>query len=120
MHGADFRLESAAKSLMKAEPVVLDDAQRRLVDDAIRAVCAEKNWKIHAVNVRTNHVHVVLSSSASPERTRVALKAAATQALREHGSMPVGDVLWSRGGSQRRLAHEDAVWAAVDYVRNRQ
>jgi len=120
MHGSDVRLEAAARAKMKAAAVILGDGQRRLVDDAIRAVCSAKKWPLHAVNVRTSHVHVVVSSPTSGDRTQVALKAAATHLLRERDSMPPGDVLWSRGGSQRRLTREDALWAAVDYVRNRQ
>lgn len=120
MHGSDLRLEEAARAMMKAAPVILGDAQRRLVDNAIRAVCSAKEWPLHAINVRTNHVHVVVSSPTSGDRAQVALKAAATHLLRARGSMPPGDVLWSRGGSQRRLTHEEALWAAVDYVRNRQ
>ena len=120
MHAADPRLESAAKGQMRGAPVTLDEAQRRVVDSAVRALCDEKAWALHAINVRTNHVHVVVSSSSSAERTQVALKAAATKVLRERGLMPPDGVVWGRGGSQRRLSHEAALWAAVDYVRNRQ
>ncbi len=120
VHRADVRLEQAARGQMKAAPVTLTESQRRIIDDAVRVTCGEKAWILHAVNVRTNHVHVVVSTSTSPERTQVALKAAATRILREHGLMPSDDILWSRGGSQRRLLHEEALWAAVDYVRNRQ
>lgn len=120
MHGADHRLESAARGQMKASPVILTDTQRRVVEDAVRAAGTEKGWGLHAINVRTNHVHVVLSTSSSPERTQVALKAAATKTLREGGLAPPNGVVWSRGGSQRGLTNEAALWAAVDYVRNRQ
>ena len=120
MHGADHRLEIAAKGQMKAAPVTLTESQRKVVDDALRAVCAEKAWTLHAINVRTNHVHVVVSTDASPERTQLALKAGATRVLRERGLMPADDVVWARGGSQRRLPTESALWGAVDYVRNRQ
>lgn len=116
-HPPDYRLENAAKGHMKAAAVMLDESQRRAVDEAIRFVCADKAWVLHAVNVRTNHVHVVLSSSGSPERTQVALKAAATRVLRQRVLMPPADVLWSRGGSQRRLPNQDSLMAAVDYVR---
>ena len=88
-HGADYRLENAAKGQMKAARVILTDAQRQAVDDAVRAACTEKGWVLHAVNVRTNHVHVVVNTNSPPERTQVALKAAAE---RGHGVVVlVGD-----------------------------
>lgn len=119
-HRADQRLENAAKGQMKAARVILTDAQRQAVDDAVRAACTEKGWVLHAVNVRTNHVHVVVNTNSPPERTQVALKAAATKMLTERGLAPPGGVVWSRGGSQRGLTNERALSVAVDYVRNRQ
>src|SRR6266852_3555939 len=36
--------------------------QRRSVETAIRETCAIRNWYLHAVSVRTNHVHSVVSA----------------------------------------------------------
>src|SRR5215475_5990009 len=44
---------------LNGEPVKLDAQQRKSVDDAIREVCRFKNWSLMALNVRTNHVHLV-------------------------------------------------------------
>src|SRR6185369_4463955 len=42
-------------------PVTLNAEQRENVESAIREVCDYRRWTLHAVNVRTNHVHVVTS-----------------------------------------------------------
>jgi hypothetical protein len=53
--------ENYAKSLMKQKPVRLNQLQRRVTHEAIREICNEKNWILWAINVRTNHVHTVVT-----------------------------------------------------------
>jgi REP element-mobilizing transposase RayT len=47
---------------MSQPPVVLDSDQRVVVERAIKEVCQIKNFLLHAVNVRKNHVHAVVSA----------------------------------------------------------
>ena len=49
------------KSIMKGHPVLLDAERRKATDDAIREVCEHREWRLRALNVRTNHVHIVVS-----------------------------------------------------------
>src|SRR6059058_6029906 len=44
---------------LKGEPVILDAARREAVEAAVRETCDSRNWLLRALNVRTNHVHVV-------------------------------------------------------------
>ena len=54
---------------LKSDPVVLDVEQRQSVDFAVHEVCIYRQWHLHALNVRTNHVHVVVSiGQANPAR----------------------------------------------------
>src|SRR2546423_1173612 len=53
-------LEMNTKRL-RDEPVILDAAQRQRVEVAARETCEFRKWFLHAINVRTNHVHVVVS-----------------------------------------------------------
>src|SRR5215211_3489424 len=46
---------------LKGEPTFLDAERRTVVADALREVCLVLDWLLHAVNVRTNHVHLVTS-----------------------------------------------------------
>ena len=106
--------------LMKNPPVALDAARRRAVDAAIRETCDRCGWELIALNVRTNHVHSVVSASASPERVRNAFKGYATRRMRDEGCWPYDHSPWSRGGSRRYLWAEQEVASAVVYVRDRQ
>src|SRR5437588_1575653 len=49
------------KRSLKSEVVSLNGKQRQSVERAIRETCKIRRWALHAVNVRTNHVHVVVS-----------------------------------------------------------
>jgi REP element-mobilizing transposase RayT len=72
------------------------------------------------MNVRTNHVHVVVEAPVEPEEAMRVLKARATRALREAGHFDPSREIWTRHGSTRYLWDERAVSVAVDYVLNRQ
>src|SRR5437764_13190571 len=45
---------------LKGDVVLLNAAQRDCVKDAVRETCRIRKWDLQAVNVRTNHVHVVV------------------------------------------------------------
>src|SRR5436190_23089117 len=46
---------------LAGEPVLLDESRRSSVETAVRETCLFRNWNLHVVNARTNHVHVVVS-----------------------------------------------------------
>ncbi|MFN0146902.1 MAG: hypothetical protein ACKVT1_10340 [Dehalococcoidia bacterium] len=97
-------------------PVTLRAAERRAVDAAIRQTAEVRDWYIHALNVRTNHVHVVVSAEMAPELVMGSLKAWCTKLLGEAGLVATGAKVWSRHGSTRYLWREEQVVAACQYV----
>ena len=105
---------------LKYDPVTLDAPCRRAVKAAILETCALRNWLLLAINVRTNHVHTVVSASCAPESALNALKANATRHMRQAGCWPHRPSPWSVGGSTRYAWTERQTEAAIDYVLNRQ
>ena len=56
---------------MTDDAIVFSEVQRALVDSAIRSVCEARRWFLHECNVRTNHVHVVVTAAdRDPETVR--------------------------------------------------
>src|SRR5437762_8751489 len=52
-----------------AEPPYLLDAPRRQVTlHALCAIARRKGWLLHAVHVRSNHVHIIVTVPGPPER----------------------------------------------------
>src|SRR4029078_2161860 len=64
-------------------PVVLDEQQRMVAAEIIRAHCAFRKWHLHAVNPRSNHIHAVVTAPVAPEDVMQQLKAWSTRRLNE-------------------------------------
>jgi REP element-mobilizing transposase RayT len=104
--------------LLKIPPVELDPARRTVVERAIREVCEYRNWLLRAINVRTNHVHTVVSADRRPEPVMTTFKTYATRRMIEAGIWQAGKKPWSRHGSTRWLWNLRSVDRACDYVIN--
>ena len=105
---------------LKAHPFILLARERASVEKAIRETCSIRKWHLQALNVRTNHVHSVVTANRGPELVLNAFKANATRQLREdrlwlHEFSP-----WADKGSKRRLWNERSVANAIEYVVNGQ
>jgi REP element-mobilizing transposase RayT len=96
--------------------VILTTRQRKVVHDAIVDLCQQRSYLLHALNVRTNHVHSVIGVVAKPERVADSLKAYSTKRLRELGLIDTDQRVWSRGRSRRYLWKPKHVEGAVNYV----
>jgi hypothetical protein len=75
-------------------------------------------WTLHAVNCRTNHVHVVVSAQRKPEDIRDQFKAWCTRKLKESQrdrGGPRREDWWTERGSIRCPGDDESL-AAVQYV----
>jgi len=104
----------------KADPFILGATERQSVQEAISETCRIRKWHLQALNVRTNHVHTVVTANRKPELVLNAFKANATRELREQGLWCQPFSPWARKGSRRNLWNERSVATAIDYVLNGQ
>ncbi|MGE0600933.1 MAG: hypothetical protein AB7J35_16560 [Dehalococcoidia bacterium] len=98
----------------------ISPSARPVIERAILGVCGRRGWSMLAINVRMEHVHMVVAAADMPEKVMLALKAFATRALREQGIISEDRRVWARHGSTRYLLKDGAVEAAIDYVLHRQ
>lgn len=105
---------------LKRRPVVLTVEQRRSVERAIQETSEIRKWLLRALNVRTNHVHAVVSAEARPELVLNALKANSTRQLRQDCCWEDSCRPWSDGGNKRYVWTELGLQRAIDYVVNGQ
>ena len=110
------KLQEMMKLNMRQEPVILNDSQRAVVENAIIEVCLFRQYRLLAVSVRTNHFHVVVAAESKPEPIADAFKAYATRKLREAGSLARDVKPWARGRSRRYLWKPKHVARAIHYV----
>jgi REP element-mobilizing transposase RayT len=101
---------------LKQPPRLLNDEERKVVQESIEEICGRKGYCFRAANVRTNHAHVVLTAQRKPERITIEIKSNATKFLREAGLATGAERIWSRGQSTRYLWKPRNVVAAVNYV----
>jgi REP element-mobilizing transposase RayT len=101
---------------LKRAPFTLGAKERRSVENAVRETCSFRRWDLQAFNVRTNHVHIVVTASSKPALVLNAFKANATSRLREDQLWQYGFSPWADRGSKIRLWNERSVANAIDYV----
>ena len=68
---------------LKTPPLILTNAMRQIVERTIRDHLAIRGWSLHALHVRTTHIHLVASGDAPPERVMDQCKSSCTRRLRE-------------------------------------
>lgn len=113
----DAARRAEARGRLSEPPVTLDEAQRTLVEATIRAHCEVRRWTLHAVNARSNHVHVaVTADDVPPETVMDQFKAWCSRRLNECG--PRRKHWWTRHGSTKWINDEDYLRNAINYVRN--
>ena len=109
------RRELNASRLLRS-PVILGLSQRKIVEAGIRETCQIRKWNLWALNVRSNHVHGVVTTHCKPERVLIAFKANATRKLREAGLWLNSQGPWAERGSKRYLWTEEDLVNAIAYV----
>jgi REP element-mobilizing transposase RayT len=116
----DAERHAAERERMDQPPYSLDEPRREALLAAIRQDCEHRGWTLHAVHVRSNHVHVVVSAAVTPERVMNDLKSYGSRRLNEAGFDTKDRKRWTRHGSTRYVWNEDGLLDACDYVLNRQ
>ncbi len=99
---------------LKQEPVTLTLEQRALVERTIRKHCEIRGWTLHAVNVRTNHVHVVVTAPVAPEKVMGEFKAWCARRLNELASAK--QEWWTRHGSTKWINDTSYLENAITYT----
>ena len=102
--------------MSRSPPVVLPAEERIVVMKTLAEVCGYRAWVLLAAHVRTNHVHVVITTTDPVARVLGDLKAWSTRRVIEARHRSPGTRLWARGGSVRHLWTQKAVAEACFYV----
>lgn len=133
-------VERRARDAMSEPVCELDRVQRHAVEETIRRHGSLRGWRLHAVNCRSNHIHVVVTApNVAPNKVIAQLKAWCTRQLKarsasegqsearneiagrsnaggERIAVTVRRNWWTERGSVRLLFDENSVKAAIRYV----
>lgn len=108
------------------DAIVLDIDQRRLVEKTIADHCAIRGWNLHAVNCRSNHVHVIVTAAnRALEIPREQFKSWCTRKLKDRERLlrpnhPLRANWWTERGWDEYIDDDDFLLNAITYVRERQ
>ena len=111
--------QEMARNSMKETAFVLGQDDRDEIENTIIRHCQIRQWKLHAVNVRSNHVHVVVTApNYSPETVRDQFKGWGTRRLKS--KYVDRERFWTQRGSCRWLNQESELESTVMYVTDAQ
>jgi REP element-mobilizing transposase RayT len=104
------------QDVLAEPPYHLDEPRRQVMLHALCEIARRKGWSLHAVHVRSNHVHIVVTAEVPPERILNDFKTAASRRLNKTFPGEEDRRRWTRHGSTRYLWTEEAVAEKVHYV----
>jgi REP element-mobilizing transposase RayT len=120
---ADPDLERSARERMAETVVLLTPEQRALVESTSADHCRIRGWVLHAVNARTNHVHVVVTAKCEPDEVREQFKAWCSRKLSDAAGLTkvvakkAGRRHWfTEGGDAEAIQDEEYLCNAIRYV----
>jgi hypothetical protein len=103
-----------------------------VVERTIAEHCLIRGWELHAVNCRTNHLHIVVTANLPPKQVRAQFKAWCTRRLKQleakrlagTGSNAIAarvrENWWAERGSDRFINDEKVLDGATQYVQDGQ
>ncbi len=123
----DPERERQARESITEAAVLLSPEQRQIVTETLGEHARLRGWMLHAVNVRTNHVHVVVTCACAGQKARDEFKLWTSRRLSDQAGLtaPVARKAgrrhwWTEGGDVRTIDDEQYLANAVEYVTDRQ
>ena len=83
------------KHRLRTKPLILKARQRKVIESAIHETCNIRKWCLQAINVRTNHIHSVVS--ASKKKPELVLNAFKAKRRGDSGKLDSGHINLVRG-----------------------
>jgi REP element-mobilizing transposase RayT len=113
-------LEDWCRERMKEAPVVLHKEHREAVEKVCREHAALRHWILHAIAVRSNHVHLAVTARDVPSKVRDQFKANGTRVLRKTIVPISNEKVWTRGGDIEILDKDEDLYQVVLYITDAQ
>jgi REP element-mobilizing transposase RayT len=113
-------LRRTSQSLMRGEPIRVTVEQAKALIPQFRETAAYRGWRLLAVAVMANHIHIVTGVPGDPDPTKILgdYKAYGSRLLNRRWGKPTSGTWWTYDGSKRKLPDERALRDAIIYVRD--
>ncbi len=113
---SNVKLQNLMFQNLKQKPFLFDEYARKITESTINEVCEHRKYILQALNVRSNHIHAVVSAQVKPKLIIEAFKSYSTRNLRKELIIDSDKKIWTRGRSRRYLWKPRHVALAVEYV----
>jgi REP element-mobilizing transposase RayT len=113
-------LNKKEQSILKHKQIKLNALHRHIVLRAVLEVCEFRGWLAHAVHVRSNHIHIVVSGREKPEKMMLDFKRYATRAIKKDGEKISVEKYWTQHGSTKYIWTKERLCSSIEYVKNGQ
>jgi REP element-mobilizing transposase RayT len=112
------RLEEYARSLLKGDPIRLNESKAVDLFAQFQETATHRGWELLAIAIMADHVHVVLGvlGDPKPEDLLRDLKSYGSRKLNKSRGVPKSETWWTESGSTRKLATREGIFAAIQYV----
>ena len=111
----DKLFKEMAVADMVESPFLASKTDRDNIRQTVERHCQIRQWDLHKLNVRSNHIHVVVTApDYEPNTVRDQLKAWCTRNLKK--LHPGRKRFWTEGASCRWINHEDDLESAILYI----
>ena len=105
--------------ILNDSPLILSIEQRVAIEKGLQELCLKRHWQLHAINVRSNHIHLVVTAvETKPEKVMSDMKAKATRVLRKMKVISEDRKPWTEHGSTIYLFNQEEFVNACHYVRD--
>jgi REP element-mobilizing transposase RayT len=114
---ANPNLQKVMRSQCAESAFILNKSQRETVLQSIINTAQFFKWNLIGAHIRSNHVHVIVQSTISKEKTMAKLKAYATQELKkQHAGLQNRNNFWVEHGSTENIWIPEELFPAFYYV----
>jgi REP element-mobilizing transposase RayT len=112
-------LQRYMKDQLRGSAVLLNGEQAAVLLKQFKETAAYRGWRLLAVAIMANHVHVLVAVSGDPDPETLLrdFKSYGSRALNRRWGKPPADTWWTESGSRRKKGTDDAVRGAVRYVK---
>ena len=122
MYDPSDALRDFAKSQMKGDELRLNLEQARVLLTQFRCTSAIRKWRLLAVAIMANHLHLVVNvhSDPDPDTIKRDYKSYAGRELNVQWGVPKSKTWWTASASARKLETDNSVTGAIQYIRDQE
>lgn len=113
-------LKNNMQELQKQSSIIFTRKQGEIILDSVVDTCNKQGWRLYALHIRSNHVHLTIKADCEPEPVMTKIKSRATFFLRKYGEFSKDQKIWSRHGSTKYIWSPESLYYSSEYTVERQ